>query len=339
MKIVSCCITVLMFIQVHAQDRRQFEKDSTTIASSGKSEINLHYLGESISRKTTLPFSKFVFEDVRADSSYFGTKLTVSGWNGNRNYKRLVLLPGVAAAFDEYYNKHPQLSFSPNDILRCYIRQARLVELDSSGKQNNTDASFYRMTLEVEGYLERGENLFPALRIDTVMLLANIGTKEYGDLSAVLDAFALKASAIDTSKVFRKKGYNLNEIRSRYTRVYEKAILTTHTYQKGVYQNFREFIDNAPSIKEYEFRKDKHLNILYTKSNGGDWLPEHQVFGFCDGKTIWINANFTFRPLVRQGNTFEFLSDRLPTSTGRSVYVPGSYGLSLGASVLASSIT
>lgn len=93
---------------------------------------------------------------------------------------------------------------------------------------------------------------------------------------------------------------------------FDKPILQAQQLQAGVYKTFSEFINNNPSVKQYEFKKNKKVAILYTRTGDNDWLPERKAFGYCDGKVIWINAANVFRPLVRQGNTFEFLDYSYP---------------------------
>ena len=67
-------------------------------------------------------------------------------------------------------------------------------------------------------------------------------------------------------------------------------------------------------------------------------LPARNVFGFCDGNQIWINANGLFHPLIKQGNTFEFIADlNLYNNTvdRRKIYLmQGSAGVSVGLTLL-----
>ena len=72
------------------------------------------------------------------------------------------------------------------------------------------------------------------------------------------------------------------------------------------------------------------------RNENNEWLPMRNVYGFCDGKVIWISRNSSYFPLIKQGNTFEFIA--YPNSfrdkeTGHPIYVQGSPGLSLGLSV------
>lgn len=125
----------------------------------------------------------------------------------------------------------------------------------------------------------------------------------------MLHSFAAKAALADTVKILKRNGYTIAELNKRYQQRFEKPILKTETFTKGVYKTSNEFISNNPSIKEYEFKKDKKATILYTKTANNEWSPARTAYGFCDGKTIWINVNNIFHPLIRQGNTFEFIAD------------------------------
>lgn len=179
----------------------------------------------------------------------------------------------------------------------------------------------------VECYLEKEGLYFPALRLETMVTSFDLQSSDYDILPEALNLLAIKASALNMEKCFKKKAYTSGEIESRYQQRFEKPVLTATELTKGVYMSFVEFLNNNPSIIEYEFLKDKKAAILYTKDNLGKFVPELNVFGFCDGRVIWLNIDNMFRPLIRQGKTFGFVatlnahSDEKPAKKSTVNYV------------------
>lgn len=65
----------------------------------------------------------------------------------------------------------------------------------------------------------------------------------------------------------------------------------TRSFRYGVYVNFMEFRDNAPSItKDFTIKKDgegKYLHYLLFDKKG---KPIRDAYGFSDGRTVYVNA-------------------------------------------------
>ncbi len=61
----------------------------------------------------------------------------------------------------------------------------------------------------------------------------------------------------------------------------------------------------APSISSYELRKGSIGDILYIKEGDSEY-PTRDVWGFCDGKDIFINSGDKYSKLMRRENTFYF---------------------------------
>lgn len=132
---------------------------------------------------------------------------------------------------------------------------------------------------------------------------------DFSILSQTLDVVVNKSAFIDTFKIFSRKAYSLSEIILRYNQKLDKPILAAKKLNPGIYKRFEEFVENAPSIKQYDIKTDKKSTNLYSKEDGSDWQIETKAFGFCDGATIWINVDNIYHPLIRYENTFEFLGD------------------------------
>lgn len=68
-------------------------------------------------------------------------------------------------------------------------------------------------------------------------------------------------------------------------------ILTTKTFRYGIYESFREFRDNAPSITDdFTITVDGEGNYLHYLLFNKKGKPVRGVYGFSDGKTVYVNA-------------------------------------------------
>ncbi len=65
-------------------------------------------------------------------------------------------------------------------------------------------------------------------------------------------------------------------------------------------------------------------------------MPTREAFGFCDGSTLWINVNNVFHPLIKYGNTFEFIANLNSYKTkykSTNIPIAGRFGLSTSLSL------
>jgi hypothetical protein len=341
MKYFFTLFTALLFIQTYAQNMRAYKRDSAWISIAKKDVVELKSrTGQSIH----LQFGGFVITDARPDSSYIGIKIKTSAWNADKSYEKLVLEEGTSVSLMKYLNGDANFSFtSTGAVLTCYVKQLRITGVDSFNKATGYKERRSRLNFEVEAYITKDDLFYPALRLDTVAIPVAGNKNDFSVLTDVLNVFAAKAALIDTGRIFKRTGYKPEDLDKRYLQKYNKPILQTQQLNAGVYKTFSEFINNGPSVKQYEFKKDKKATILYTKIEGNDWLPESKAFGFCDGKIRWLNMGNVFYPLVQRGNTFEFLADYYTinnkgSSNSRGVYVGSTPGELLAGALITTAL-
>lgn len=103
-------------------------------------------------------------------------------------------------------------------------------------------------------------------------------------------------------------------------------------YPKGIYHNFADFRNNLPD-PSYPFkvkykRKKREAKIIWadgsTASNG--------IWGFSDGKTIYINIDGAFHALWKEGRDFKVTAPSLQRSN--PVYFGGAIGGIVGAIIM-----
>jgi hypothetical protein len=189
-----------------------------------------------------------------------------------------------------------------------------------------------QVNIEVECFYKKGDVLFPAARFDTsyihhfpdFILIAATQMKRL--LQPLMD----KIVHVNLEVVERRKSYTEAEIRKRYSDRFEIPILKAITYNKGIYKTFNEFKRNAPSIDSFKLATDKmKVNegnrtlvdltslawkafqtrnsavFLYDPDN--NLITPSEIFGYSDGKTLWIQHGAFFFPLQKTGNSFEFM--------------------------------
>ncbi len=340
MKYIFTLFSILLFIESYSQNDRQYKKDSAWINASYKVIVDLPE-DPLDSNLTSLPFNGFIVKDVRADSSYIGVKINKIALSSSKTYSKVAMQKSTSVSLMKYLNSNPNFNFtSTGIILTCYIKQLRITEIDSISKLSNSRGLYRKLLFVAEGYLTKENNHYAALRLDTIATSLTADKNDFTVLTKVLHAFAAKAALIDTGRIFKRNAYTASDLDKRYQQSFNKPILQAQQLNRGVYKTFNEFVNNNPSVLQFKFEKDKKGAVLYTKTDGNDLMPERKAFGFCDGRVIWINARNVFYPLIRQGNTFEFLSvfyDRRVTN--HSIVEGSSPAAVIGESVLATAIS
>jgi hypothetical protein len=268
-----------------------------------------------------LPFSKINLFDVRYDTTCIALNWGVNA-NGqvgfNIQNKKYTLRDGLATGLTNYFNTFYQDNFSENGAeIFCYIKRFSVTVKDTMIDFKSSGENIDNIKFEVECLYKEGDLFFPALRIDTSYSLNVVkARKNFTDLvKEIIQPLIEKLPNIDTVKIFKRTAYTFQQIDDRYQSRFNLPILTTKTYTKGVYQNFREFINNAPSITKYTFKKGVLLDSTGT-------IISSKIFGFCDGSKCWLfslgnhvpyglgyGATFSsgyLTPLVRVSNSFEY---------------------------------
>jgi hypothetical protein len=329
----------LFFITIDpviAQDmNKQYAKDSLKIRQCPVDVIDV------IEDSTTypigtppilFPFSSIVVKDVRYDQSCIGvihTNKTLT-----TGFRKLRFKKGADAELSRFFNDSTRFNFQANEKqLLCFVKQLRLTQIDSVIKKEKAPKTYTTVRVELEAYLGGKDRFYPAVRLDTLAAILNRSDSGIECLRGILEAFTQKAALIDTTRIFTRTAYSLNEVREKYNKRVVKPIIIDQTLRSGVYKNKDEFFNNSPSIKEYEFSKE---GFLYTRTEKNEWAATREAFGLCDGSRIWINAGKNFYPLIRQGDAFEFIADRRKMTSIRStnqyhhVNVYRSPGMSMG---------
>jgi hypothetical protein len=128
------------------------------------------------------------------------------------------------------------------------------------------------------------------------------------DLAGMLDALADSAAHILAKKGNGGRRLAFDDIRLFNQSRYSAIIFNDSTpLVKGVYRDFQEFRNNAPSIHNFETTKKKDRLLLYLKEGNGNSFYSRTAWGYCDGKNIYVMKDGVLILTWREGKAFYLL--------------------------------
>jgi hypothetical protein len=163
------------------------------------------------------------------------------------------------------------------------------------------------MLLKIEFYLWHDEMYYPLYRYDSLKTID--GSLPNDASQFIADGFTAALSKLFTLDLSFVPGHvrklSRSDILERNSKENQLPILAAVQYKKGAYKDFDEFKLNSPSIFEFEYKEGKMGDFLYVKEGDKEY-PDRTVWGFCDGRNLFINSGDMFAELIKEGNTFYF---------------------------------
>ena len=201
-------------------------------------------------------------------------------------------------------------------------------DLNKFGQRKALSEVNNNLVCKLEFYQKVENTVVPIVRIDTILTVQN-DNKTYNKMATDLIGGLLQLSADKIEKTINSSGYAkrsklaLNEIYSSVKERIEKPILQDSILKKGVYKTKDEFLNNAPSEINYSFKQDKRKFIsLYLLDEKGNEYLSRESWGYCDGKTIFINNKGMYDPLYRIDNAFYWRAFRTVKTDGIPISTP-----------------
>jgi hypothetical protein len=272
-------------------------------------------------------FSKLKVVDVRADSLGVGFKMRVFSTQKRR---LLRLEKNITYQLEEYLHKSTRNSpDSSAPILVLFLKDFWITEYDTEeddNKINNvglpTGDAIRKtsLTLRADCFVKSGNGYYAAMRFDTTMI-ESLNMKKFS--KGYIDlAFALlleRLQVIDPAAIVSGKTKRaFDEIITHYREERNIPILKDKNLQAGVYQTFEEFKSNKPSVQSFEVKKGKWADVLH--ANG---VPTRNVWGYCDGKYVFIKSGENYYPMVRFHDSFYYLGSTELIRVWRTRGTPG----------------
>jgi hypothetical protein len=263
------------------------------------------------------PFRYFEVIDARPDTARIGIHAFVPTI-GHPHNRQLVFPQRAASEIAHYLNSRftrPNAPYTALIVLRSlWLSDANYLRED---RVKNPEILYDRthIRLKAEIYAVSDSSYIPVLRYDTLQAykrsnVYNNLTTYYSlweqDLAAVVDDMADSASGLAVAKADRGRRIHLEDILNYNHSRFDNAITGNTALVNGVYANFEEFRNNAPSIKEFEVRTEKKNLILYLHDAGGTTSYSHDAWGCSDGKSIYIMRDGMLYPIFKEGKSFYF---------------------------------
>jgi hypothetical protein len=117
-----------------------------------------------------------------------------------------------------------------------------------------------------------------------------------------MNDLADSASRLTSAKEESSGWVRLEDIR-RFNASRFNAPIDDDRPSRGVYANFEEFRNNTPSIQNFEIRVEHHERVLYIQESGNTYYS-HEVWGYCDGKDIYVMRDGILCLAWKEGKAF-----------------------------------
>jgi hypothetical protein len=253
----------------------------------------------------TLPFSFIEVVDARPDSSKLGFQRDRS-FSNSRIY---CAKTGAAQELQKWFNNYCKKNLDSNSsgqllicIKKFWISDFDRSELKTDDKNQRFDNIYYK----AEVYYKVGEQYHPVRRIDSVFVMKR--RTQFVPPAFVEQPFKYTIALVqetDFAAMAKKRSVERHRIDS-FNRSFALPVLNDTGYRKGVFVTYAEFKNNNPSHTDFELKAGRLSDILYVKDADGKFYVKREVWGFFDGKNLFIRMGLNFFPLHRHNQTWEF---------------------------------
>lgn len=252
-------------------------------------------------------FNHFEVIDARPDTARIGVHR--DRHKANHSFYRQLVLAGAAsddiAAYLNTSFSNPRGIYSAMVVIRALWLSDANCSREGLMKDPGRGFEKTQIRIKAEVYAARDSVYVPLLRFDSLEISKKSSYSWYGEALSGLLAYLACSAADEADKKWQSgKRLRLEEISQFNQSRFEMAITRDQTLSKGVYSNFDEFRNNAPSIKEYELKREDGRMILYIKDAGRKSYYSHNAWGYCDGTSIFIMRDGTLCPAWREGNAY-----------------------------------
>jgi len=265
-------------------------------------------------------FRHFEVIDERTDTTRIGVHTFLPTFSHPRD-KQLVFRSPAAAELAGYLNRHftsPEAPYTALIVLRnLWLSDASYLR-EEVNKDPGKHIERTHIRLKAEIYAVRDSQYIPILRFDTLHAyrLGNIYTPTgtyyehwENDLAALLDRMTDSASRLTIVKAGHARRLSLQDILEFNRTRFSLPIIGNSPLAPGVYASFEEFRNNAPSIREYEVKTVNNAHAIYIKEPGGSaYYYSRAIWGYCDGRSVYIMRGGLLRRTWKEENAFYLLS-------------------------------
>ncbi|HET6255387.1 MAG TPA: hypothetical protein VFE32_15005 [Puia sp.] len=268
------------------------------------------------------PFAHFEVVDERPDTARIGVHGNLP-MHSHFFDRQLIFAKPARQEIAAWLNRHFTHPGAPDSML-VILRYLWLSDTDpynpnpdqySSFRPDNPAAGVRtHIRLKAEIYARSNDRYLPLLRIDTLEptrnVIYNARTATYNgwekDLAGMLRDLVENAALATRHKENSNHWISRDDIRRFNQSRFDIPIFDSTTLIRGVYTGFEEFRNNAPSIHDFEVRPDNGHLALYLRNGDGTSYYTHNVWGYCNGKQVFIMRDGLLHLLRKDGRSFYF---------------------------------
>jgi|SRR6185312_15139351 len=205
------------------------------------------------------------------------------------------------------------------------------------------------IAIRAELYFQDQSGYYPLYRYDSTIAGARTVAEYAGGylqeaLVSCVQNLKKWDSAVENLTKSRKLSWE--EIDRFNKRKFELPILANTLLREGIYMRFEDFRNNRPSYDRFTVKKNKLTDEIYIlDSTDGESIVSN-LWGYCDGKNVFIRSLKNFYLLQRVNNSFYFYGAAVLVQINRTFnfpYIPGGSpganlvnAAALGASIISS---
>lgn len=291
-------------------------RDSPTYSFSAYKPVVIRLQAPEERKSDSLgPFRHFEILDERPDTSRFGAH---AGQTALSNSRQMVFAKQASQEFGDYLDARFSNPTAPCTLLivlrKLWISDAIYTPADVA---DNSDLSNDRINirLKAEVYAEKAGVYTPLFRYDSTRISQSAAYTKTGrsragsDLAGMFDDLAERALITIARLGDGGRKLSLDDIFKFNRSRFDPPIFNPGSVlARGVYKDFRELQDNAPSIQDFEIAKEKEHLMLYRKEAGGKIYYCRDAWGYCDGKTIYVMKDGVLIPAWKEGKCYYMLA-------------------------------
>ena len=296
-------LTHFFALQVNAQKKRSFD-----LTKFRHTEVRLE--PEKSEPVALLSFSGVEVYDRRTDTSLLGF-YKISQHNKSTEGILKTKLP-ASKSIQKFIEA--QINFDPQSEMKLIFIIRKLwvaKEIENKGVNDN-NAKMQKALLPgviacIEFYAKQHDTYIPLYRFDSTILHYK---KKLQFINEELLETILKESILAISKnnylqkIENGAKYSWAQVDSFSRQFADRKILRATAYKKGVYSSYNEFINDQPSIMDFEIRKTTFSQALFVKDENGIEYPIRKIWGFSDGEHLFIKSADLFFQLEKYNNNF-----------------------------------
>lgn len=316
---MKCCLFIILSLQIlYASGQIFADKENDRVFNPKATNRLLISLDNSNTQTITIKgVSSINVIDARADTFALGylkkgilrafkkIQFSTPGITEMTNFSQGIIIPDTVNSPFEILLVVKELWLSEEDT-----------DYDSKDKIQDTDEKLFpesHIKATFDFYVKEGDRYYPLYRFDS-SLAKTLPLKDYA-FEHIQNALKVSFDKIPPYNlpniVKTKTSLTLSGIQNYNDDRFQMSILKDTSCKTGIYVSFDEFKANNPSIQEYEIKRGKLGDELYTKLQDGRWVVTRSAWGYCDGRTSYIKSGDNYFELIRIENSYYFYGSKV----------------------------